>query len=148
MSGRTQSTAVLAAPPATVLAVLADLPSYPRWSEAVQECEVLERGPDGRASRVRFLLSRGLLKDGYVLRYTWDVSPSGAGRVSWTLEQATLLTALDGAYTLVPAAGGGTEVTHELAVALRLPLLGALRRKAEKTIIDTALRELSQRAGS
>ncbi|GAB7191195.1 SRPBCC family protein [Kineococcus sp. NUM-3379] len=147
MAGRTQSTAVLAAAPAAVLAVLADLDAYPDWVESVQECEVLDLGPDGRAQRVRFRLGAGVLKDEYVLRYAWDVSDAGTGRVRWTLESSSLLTALDGAWDLVPAAGGGTAVTYELAVSLRLPLLGALRRRAEKTIIDTALRELSERAG-
>ncbi|PPK95285.1 ribosome-associated toxin RatA of RatAB toxin-antitoxin module [Kineococcus xinjiangensis] len=148
MAGRTQSTAVVAAAPQAVLATISDFEAYPQWASSVQECEVLGRDGHGRAERVRFVLAAGVLKDTYVLRYAWDVTAAGTGAVSWTLETATLVTALDGAYRLAPAAGGGTEVTHELAVALRLPLLGALKRKAEKTIIDTALRELGQRAGN
>ena len=36
-------------------------------------------------------------------------------------------------------------MTYTLAVDLRVPMLGMLRRKAEKVIIDTALNELKKR---
>ena len=55
-----------------------------------------------------------------------------------------MLKALDGAYVL--AAGGGRRtVTYPLTVDVRIPMLGMLRRKAEKVIIDTALNELKKR---
>jgi hypothetical protein len=38
-----------------------------------------------------------------------------------------------------------TEVTYSLAVDLTIPLIGPLRRKAERTIMDTALKELRKR---
>ena len=58
--------------------------------------------------------------------------------------EATVLKAMDGTYTLAPTADG-THVRYELAVDLRVPMLGMLRRKAEKVIIDTALNELKKR---
>ena len=42
----------------------------------------------------------------------------------------------------------GTEVTYELAVDIRIPMLGMLKRRAEKTIIDTALKGLKKRVES
>jgi hypothetical protein len=36
-------------------------------------------------------------------------------------------------------------VTYQLAVELNMPMLGMFRRKAEKVIIDTALKELKKR---
>ena len=44
--------------------------------------------------------------------------------------------------------GSGTNVTYELTIGLRLPMLGMLKRRAEKTIIDTALKGLKSRAES
>jgi hypothetical protein len=41
--------------------------------------------------------------------------------------------------------GSGTEVTYTLSVELSIPMIGMLRRKAEKIIIDTALKELKRR---
>jgi hypothetical protein len=48
---------------------------------------------------------------------------------------------------LVPR-GGSTEVTYHLAVDLVIPMLGMLKRKAEKVIMDTALKELKKRVES
>jgi hypothetical protein len=41
--------------------------------------------------------------------------------------------------------GSGTEVTYELAVDLAVPMLGLLKRKAERRLIDTALKDLKKR---
>ncbi len=51
---------------------------------------------------------------------------------------------MNGSYTLV-AKGSSTDVTYRLAVDLNIPMLGMLKRKAEKVIVDTALRELKKR---
>ena len=87
------------------------------------------------------------VKDTYVLDYDWDVAEDGTGTVSWHLVEATVLKALDGAYVLAQH-DGGTEVTYDLTVDVRIPMLGMLKRKAEKVIIDTALKNLKKRVES
>ncbi len=144
MADRTESRIVVEAPPADVLDVVADFEAYPEWTGAVRETEVLEEDEDGWARRVRFVLDAGALRDTYTLAYTWDVAEDGTGTVTWQLVEATILKAMDGSYRLV-ASGAGTEVTYTLSVEVRMPMLGMLRRKAEKTIIDTALTELKKR---
>jgi hypothetical protein len=52
---------------------------------------------------------------------------------------------LDGSYTLTEAVDGSTEVTYQLTVDVAIPMLGLMKRKAEKVIIDTALKELKKR---
>ena len=143
MADRTESSTVIDAPPQSVLDVIADFEAYPEWTGAVKRVEVLETLPDGRGSRVKFNLDAGAIRDTYVLDYTWDFDAKGVGSLSWTLVESTVLRALDGVYRLVPA-GTGTTVHYSLAVDLRIPMLGMLRRKAEKTIIDTALTELKK----
>ena len=146
MANRTESSTQVDAAPVDVLAVIADFEAYPGWAEAVKKTEVLAKGPDGRASRVQFTLDAGAIKDTYALDYDWDVAVDGTGTVRWTLaEPASLLKALDGSYTLDGAPLGPTTVSYQLTVDLRIPMLGALRRKAEQGIIDTALRELKKR---
>ena len=76
---------------------------------------------------------------------TWDIDESGLGVASWTLVEASMLKAMDGSYTLA-AHGDGTEVTYELTVDVKVPMLGMLKRKAEKVIVDTALRDLKKHA--
>src|SRR5262249_42843587 len=99
-------------------------------------------GRGGRASRVRFALDAGVIKDSYVLSYDWD----GDDGVRWDLaEPGSVITALSGGYLLADA-DGGTKVTYDLAVDVRIPMPGMLKRRAEKTIIETALKGLRDRA--
>lgn len=147
MADRTESSIAIAAAPAAVLAVIADFERYPEWTGAVKQVDVLERFPDGRGKQVRFQLDAGAIRDTYSLEYSWAFDDSGTGTLSWSLVESTVLKALDGTYTLTEQ-GAGTTVRYTLAVDLRIPMLGMLRRKAEKAIIDTALNELKKRVES
>jgi ribosome-associated toxin RatA of RatAB toxin-antitoxin module len=144
MADQSTQSITVAAPPADVMAVIADFPSYPEWVAAAKQVDVLETGPDGRARRVHFVLDAGAVKDDYVLQYTWD----GDRRVSWQLVQGQMQKRQEGSYTLVETAPGSTEVTYAIAIDLSIPMLGMIKRKAEKVILDTALKELKKRVES
>jgi polyketide cyclase/dehydrase/lipid transport protein len=122
------------------MAVIADFPSYPQWVAAAKVVEVLETGEDGRARRVHFVLDAGAVKDDYVLEYTWDDDR----RVSWTLVTGQMQKRQEGSYTLSENARR-TEVTYSITIDLSIPMLGMIKRKAEKVILDTALKELKKR---
>ena len=139
----TQSITIDAAP-AAVMAVIADFSNYPLWAESVKETEVLETGPDGRPSRVALTLDAGVLRDQYQLAYTWTDDTA----VEWHLVEGQLMRAQDGSYQLREVEPGRTEVTYTLSVDLGIPLLGSLRRKAERVVMDTALKELKKRVES
>ena len=140
MAEHTRSSTTIDATPAQVMAVIADFAAYPVWTGEVKEIEVLASDTDGRAEQVRLLLDAGAIKDEHVLAYTWD----GDRKVSWTLVKSQMLKSLDGSYTLAPS-GAGTEVTYQLAVDVKIPMLGMIKRKAEKVIIDRALAGLKKR---
>ena len=146
MADRTESSIVVQAPAADVLDIIADFEAYPDWTGAVREATVLEEDELGWARHVRFTLDAGAVRDTYTLEYEWDFDEDGLGSVTWALVDGTILKAMDGCYRLRRATGDGTEVTYMLAVEVRMPMLGMLRRKAEKIIIDTALHELKRRA--
>jgi len=132
---------MIAAPRAAVMAVIADFAAYPQWASAVRAAEVLGEEAAGRAGRVRFTLDAGVVKDSYVLGYDWD----GDAAVRWHLaEPGSVISAMDGSYLLADR-DGATQATYELAVDLRIPMPGLLKRRAEKTIIDTALKGLKNR---
>ncbi|WP_037604833.1 SRPBCC family protein [Streptacidiphilus rugosus] len=140
MAEHTRSSTTIDATPAQVMAVIADFAAYPVWTGEVKEIEVLAADAEGRAEQVRLLLDAGAIKDEHVLAYTWD----GDRKVSWTLVKSQMLKSLDGSYTLAPS-GAGTEVTYQLAVDVKIPMLGMIKRKAEKVIIDRALAGLKKR---
>ena len=140
MADRTESSIVVDAGPSAVLAVIADFEAYPEWTGAVREVTVLSTGDDGHAERVRFTLDAGAIRDTYVLDYTWD----GDRKVSWTLVESQLMKRQDGSYTLQDI-DGGTEVIYAITIDTKMPLLGMMKRRAEKVILDTALKELKKR---
>ena len=144
MADRNESTIVINAAPGKVLDVIADFEAYPKWAAQVKRTSVLSEEGDGWADRVEFTLDAGMVQDTYTLDYEWDIADSGTGVVSWTLVKATVLRSMDGSYTLA-ADKNGTKVTYRLAVDLTIPVLGLLKRKAEKAIVDTALKELKKR---
>ena len=59
-----------------------------------------------------------------------------------------MLKAMEGAYDPRAARRRQHEVTYQLAVDLTIPMIGMLKRKGEKVIIDTALKGLKQRVES
>ena len=140
MADQSTQSIVIDAPAADVMAVIADFPAYPQWVAAARTVEVLESGPDGRARRVHFVIEQAAITDDYVLAYTWD----GDSRVSWTLVQGQMQKSQEGSYVLRDA-GGATEVTYAITIDLAIPMLGLIKRRAEKVILDTALKELKKR---
>ena len=147
MADQTSSTILVSAPPSTIMSVIADFPAYPQWAQGMRRAEVQETFADGRAKDVLFEISEGPIKDTYTLTYDWH----GDESVSWTLVQGKMLKKLNGTYRLTPkgeGADGPTEVTYQLEAELNVPMIGMLRRKAEKVIIDTALKGLKKRVES
>jgi uncharacterized membrane protein len=140
MADQSTQSITVDAPAADVMAVIADFPSYPQWVAAAKKVEVVEDGDGGRARRVHFVLDAGAVKDDYVLEYTWD----GDRKVSWTLVEGQMQKRYDGSYTLAEK-DGATEVTYSITIDLSIPMLGMIKRKAEKVILDTALKELKKR---
>lgn len=144
MADRTSSSINVAAGRPTVMGVIADFGAYPEWATGVRSADVLEEEPGGRPKRVRFVLDAGVIRDSYVLAYDWN----GDGAVRWRLAEAgSVVTEMSGAYLLAED-GTGTNVSYELSVGTRLPMIGMLKRRAEKTIIETALKGLKSRAES
>ncbi len=141
MADQSTQTIVMRATPAEIMAIIADFPRYPEWVGAAKSCEVLDAYPDGRAKQVRFVLDAGVLKDEYVLQYQWW----GDERVVWDLVRGQMQRSQHGEYALALQDGAATKVTYTLAVELNIPMLGLFKRKAEKVIMDTALKELKRR---
>jgi uncharacterized membrane protein len=141
MADQSTQSITVEAPASDVMAVIADFPAYPQWVAAAKTVEVVETGPDGRARRVHFVLDAGAVKDDYVLDYTWEDDR----RVSWNLVKGQMQKRQEGSYTLTERAPDRTEVTYAITIDLSIPMLGMIKRKAEKVILDTALKELKKR---
>src|SRR5690606_41974023 len=82
MADRTSSSITIDADRARVMAVIADLPSYPEWAGQVKSAEVLTTAAVGRPETVRFVLDAGVISDAYTLAYTWNGDESVTWRVA------------------------------------------------------------------
>jgi carbon monoxide dehydrogenase subunit G len=141
----TQSISIAAAP-AQIAEVICDFERYPEWADAMKRVEVLEEYEDGYASQVRFHLDAGVLADEYTLAYEYaeDIS-----RIEWHLvEPSKMQKSQIGSYDITENGDGTSTVTYTLEVELSIGMLGMFKRKAEKMIMDTALRELKRRVES
>jgi ribosome-associated toxin RatA of RatAB toxin-antitoxin module len=144
MAEQTTSSIVIDADPAAIMEVIGDFEAYPQWAKGVKRADVVDEGTAGWADQVYFELDVAPIKDEYTLAYQWD----GYDEVTWTLVSGKMLRALDGAYTLRDLGNGTTEVTYRLALDVSIPLIGMLKRKGEKILIDTALKGLKKRVES
>ena len=63
MADQSTQSIVIDAPPADVMAVIADFPAYPQWVSAAKQVEVVDPGEDGRARQVHFVIDAGPVKD-------------------------------------------------------------------------------------
>src|SRR4051812_8983510 len=134
------------APLAAVAAVICDFPRYPEWADAMKEVAVVEEYDDGYAAQVRFVIDAGVLADQYTLEYAYADDLS---RIEWHLvAPSKTQKSQHGSYDLVDRGDGTTTVTYTLAVELSIGMLGMFRRKAEKMIMDTALKQLKRQVES
>jgi len=140
MSDMSRSTVVIEAPMSKVSEVLFDLEKYPEWSDSITKVKVSERDESGRVTGATLTIVAGALKDDVSLSYNWDGAP---GRLEFELEDANMLTKMDGAYILKDL-GDETEVTYELSVGLSMPIPQMMITKQEKTTIDQALAQLKE----
>lgn len=148
MSERTKSSIDIAAEPAAVLRVITDFEAYPEWAGEVKEARVVAMaepdevpGGEPRARQVWYRMDAGAVRDEHTLEYTY---PSDT-EVRWSLVSSTMMRALDGSYVVEDAGDGTSHVTYQLAVEVRMPMIGMIKRKAEKLIIERALAGLKKR---
>jgi len=139
MTDLSKSLISIDAPIADVQKVLFELDKYPEWSAQIKSAEALARDDQGRITKVKMSIDAGMMKDRPVLDYDWSQAPN---KLSFSLDEADLLTSMDGVYTITAIDEDTTEVSYELEVALSMPVPAVMRQKAEKATIDAALAQL------
>lgn len=140
MSDSSTATVVIDAPLTEVAARLIEVATYPEWLTSIKKVEVLESDSEGRASKAVLAIDAGVMKDRATLIYDYSAAPA---EISFSLDEADLMTAMDGKYTLKALDSDSTQVTYELGVELSLPVPRMMIAKTEKATIDGALKELA-----
>jgi uncharacterized membrane protein len=139
MTDISKSTISIDAPLAAVQDALFALDKYPEWSSQIKSAEALTHDDQGRITKVKMSIDAGMMKDRPTLDYDWSAAP---GTLSFSLDEADLLTGMDGVYSIKSIDENTTEVTYQLQVSLSMPVPAMMRQKAEKATIDAALSQL------
>ena len=142
MSEKSSSTIVIEAPLADVQAALFDIATYPEWLTSIKKADVLEKDEQGRAIKAKLSIDAGMTKDRVTLDYDWSAAPAS---LSFSVDEADLLTQMDGTYLMKALDEDSTQVTYELTVAVSLPVPEMMITKAQQQTIDAALKELAAR---
>ena len=142
MSEKSVSTVVIDAPLADVQAALFEIGSYPEWLSSIKKVDVIDRDGENRVVKAKLAIDAGMMKDRVTLDYDWSAAPA---TLSFTIDEADLLTQMDGTYSLKAIDADTTQVTYELTVAVSLPVPSMMITKAQKQTIDAALKELAER---
>src|ERR671923_1409117 len=84
----------IAATPQECFDAIVDYESFPRWQNAVEEAEILERNRKKLGELVRFKVDGKVRKVGYVLRYRYD-SPT---HITWDFVEGHGISDVQGEY--------------------------------------------------
>ena len=135
------------APVADVWDVVCDMAEYPAWMGDVKHVAIQDTDDLGRPSVVEFRVGGFGVTVGYTLAYRYDHHRS----VGWELVRSNELRRMDGEYTfdeVGTAADPVTHVTYRLTVDLKIPVIGLVKRRAERVVIHHALSGLRDRVAS
>lgn len=141
MSQKSTATVVIDVPLAQVQSALFEIENYPNWSSSIKKVDVIERDGENRVTKAKLSIDAGVMKDRVVLEYNWSMAPA---TLTFSIDEADLLTQMDGAYSLKAIDGDSTQVTYELEVAVSLPVPAMMITKTQQTTIDNALKELGE----
>ena len=142
MSEKSTATVLIDAPLADVQEALFSIGAYPEWLSSIKRAEVIESDDSGRVLKAKLSIDAGMMKDRVTLDYDWSAAPS---TLSFSMDEADLLTQMDGTYTLKAIDDDTTQVTYDLTVAVSLPVPSMMITKAQQQTIDAALKELASR---
>ena len=139
MSESSTASVIVEAPLAEVAAKLTAIADYPQWLTSIKKVEVVASDDQGRATSANVSIDAGVMKDRATLSYDWSKAPE---ELSFSLDEADLMTTMDGKYILKAIDADTTQVTYQLGVELSLPVPRMMISKTEKSTIDQALKEL------
>lgn len=131
--------ALVGASPQECFDAIADFDSYPEWQDAVKDCEVLSRYPDGRAERVSFEIDAKVKTVTYTLDYSYDEPHT----VSWDFVEGDPKH-VEGEFVFEDQGDGTTLATYSLRLDPGVWLPGPIAKVLKDQVMKRAVEDLKR----
>jgi ribosome-associated toxin RatA of RatAB toxin-antitoxin module len=134
-------TVEVAAPPETIMSIVADFEAYPQWNEEVKGCWVLARYNDGRPSQLRLdVRVQGM--DGTYICAVYYPSPA---EIYTVLQQGDLFSKQQQNFSVV-GLGATSLLTVDLDVETKMAVPKMMVKKVVGDALDYLADNLKKRA--
>ena len=137
-----EHTEEIEAPVEVCFEAIVDYESFPRWQDAVDSVEVIDRTPDGLGQDVRLFVDAKIRKIDYVLRYSYT-RPT---EIRWDFVEGNGMRDVDGVYTLESLGPERTRATYNLGADPELPVPGMILRRTHKQLVKRSVQDLRDEA--
>jgi uncharacterized membrane protein len=135
---RSEHSLEIDAPPQACFEVLVDYESFPRWQNAVESIDVLDRHADGRGRDVQVAVDAKFRKVTYTLRYSYE----HPGRIAWDYVEGDVAH-VEGEYLLEPIDGGErTRATYRLGIDPGVPVPSLVIRRLNGAVMKRSVEDL------
>ena len=142
MSTASKNSIIIEASATAAQELLFNPSTYSSWSTVIPAAKVLATDESGRAIKVEATIKAGPVKDRVTLDYVWG---ENRNQLRFVLDEADMLTEMEGVYSIADNGDETITVTYELHVALSMPVPEMMRTKAERETIDKVLNELKNK---
>src|SRR5918996_312115 len=126
------------APVRTCFEAITDYESFPRWQNAVESVEVIDRTSDGLGQRVRLFVDAKVRKIDYTLHYSYRPPHT----IEWDFVEGNGMRDVDGVYTLEESGPGRTRATYKLGADPEIPVPGPVARRVHRQLVKRSVEDL------
>ncbi len=134
----------VAAPIETCFDAIVDYETFPRWQNAVDSVEVLDRHDDGLARNVKLYVDAKVRKIDYTLDYSYE----RPHRIEWDFVSGNGMRGVDGHYTFEELGPEKTKATYKLGADPAIPVPGIVAKRVHKELVKRSVEDLKREAES
>lgn len=134
----------IAAPIETCFDAIVDYETFPRWQNAVDSVEVLDRHKDGLGHNVKLFVDAKVRKIDYTLDYSYE----RPHRIEWDFVSGNGMRGVDGDYTFEELGPDMTRATYKLGADPAIPVPGIVAKRVHKELVKRSVEDLKREAES
>lgn len=130
------------APIETCFEAIVDYETFPRWQNAVESVEVLDRHQDGLGRNVKLFVDAKVRKIDYTLDYSYE----RPHRIEWDFVSGNGMRGVDGDYTFEELGPGRTKATYRLGADPAIPVPGIVAKRVHRELVKRSVEDLKREA--